>query len=218
MLARWSEGYDVVYGQRQSRQGETASKKLFAFLFYRIFERIAGLKVPRDTGDFRLMDRRAVNALQSLRERHRFVRGMVSWIGYHQIAVPYARPERFAGTTKYPFRKSLFLAIDAITSFTYAPLRLASYLGLITSLGAFLYILVVLALKLLGVNVSGYTSLMASILLLGGVQLLVLGILGEYVGRIFEQGQGRPLYLIDRIHGEPLASSSTAHSAAPFTQ
>jgi dolichol-phosphate mannosyltransferase len=218
MIARWSEGYDVVYGQRQSRQGETTSKKLFAFLFYRIFERIAGLKVPRDTGDFRLMDRRAVNALQSLRERHRFVRGMVSWIGHHQIAVPYARPERFAGTTKYPFRKSLFLAIDAITSFTYAPLRLASYLGLLTSLGAFFYILVVLALKILGVSVSGYTSLMASILLLGGVQLLGLGILGEYVGRIFEQGQGRPLYLIDRIHGEPLAHTSIAPPTAPFNQ
>lgn len=204
MIAEWRDGYDVVYGQRRLRHGESLSKKFFAFSFYRIFEKIAGLKVPRDTGDFRLMDRRAVNALQSLRERHRFVRGMVSWIGYHQKALLYDRPERFAGVTKYPFRKSLFLAIDAITSFTYAPLRLASYLGVATSILAFLYIFVIIVLKILGINFPGYTSIMASILLLGGVQLTVLGILGEYVGRIFEQGQGRPLYLIDTIEGEPL--------------
>ncbi len=209
MIEKWREGYDVVYGQRESRAGEPAAKLFFAFAFYRIFERIAKLNVPRDTGDFRLMDRRAVTALQSLQERHRFVRGMVSWIGYHQVALPYARPERFAGTTKYPFRKSLFLAIDAITSFTYAPLRLASYLGLLTSAFAFLYILVVIGLKIAGINFEGYTSLMASILLLGGVQLTFLGILGEYVGRIFEQGQFRPIYLIDRIHGEPLECSIT---------
>lgn len=209
MLQEWRDGYDVVYGQRRKRVGESTSKKFFAFAFYRIFEKIAGLKVPRDTGDFRLMDRRAVEALQSLRERHRFVRGMVSWIGYHQKAVQYDRPERFAGVTKYPFRKSLFLAIDAITSFTYAPLRLASYLGLATSALAFLYILVVVALKLVGISFPGYTSIMAAILLLGGVQLTVLGILGEYVGRIFEQGQQRPLYLIDQVQGEPLAHTSS---------
>lgn len=210
MIAEWRDGYDVVYGQRRVRHGESLAKKFFAFSFYRIFEKIAGLKVPRDTGDFRLMDRRAVDALQSLRERHRFVRGMVSWIGYHQKALPYDRPERFAGVTKYPFRKSLFLAIDAITSFTYAPLRLASYLGVATSLLAFLYIVVIVLLKILGINFPGYTSIMASILLLGGVQLTVLGILGEYVGRIFEQGQGRPLYLIDTIQGEPLGNQQTS--------
>ncbi len=210
MIAEWRDGYDVVYGQRRVRHGESLAKKFFAYSFYRIFEKIAGLKVPRDTGDFRLMDRRAVDALQSLRERHRFVRGMVSWIGYHQKALPYDRPERFAGVTKYPFRKSLFLAIDAITSFTYAPLRLASYLGVATSLLAFLYIVVVVLLKILGISFPGYTSIMASILLLGGVQLTVLGILGEYVGRIFEQGQGRPLYLIDTIQGEPLGRQQTS--------
>jgi dolichol-phosphate mannosyltransferase len=208
MIAEWRDGYDVVYGQRRTRHGESAAKRFFAFAFYRIFEKVAGLKVPRDTGDFRLMDRRAVDALQSLRERHRFVRGMVSWIGYHQKALPYDRPERFAGTTKYPFRKSLFLAIDAITSFTYAPLRIASYLGVATSMLAFAYIVVVILLKILGISFPGYTSLMASILLLGGVQLTVLGILGEYVGRIFEQGQQRPLYLVDQIQGEPLSAQS----------
>jgi dolichol-phosphate mannosyltransferase len=129
---------------------------------------------------------------------------MVSWIGYQQTPILYDRPERFAGETKYPFRKSLKLAFDAITSFSYAPLRLASYLGAIFSVLAFLYILVVIGLKIAGINFPGYTSIMASILLMGGVQLMMLGIVGEYVGRIFEQGQGRPLYLIDRIEGEPL--------------
>ncbi len=213
MIKDWRDGYDVVYGQRRVRHGESAAKKFFAFAFYRTFEKVAGLKVPRDTGDFRLMDRRAVTALQSLRERHRFVRGMVSWIGYHQKALQYDRPERFAGVTKYPFRKSLFLAIDAITSFTYAPLRIASYLGIATSALAFLYIIVVIVLKVLGISFAGYTSLMASILLLGGVQLTVLGILGEYVGRIFEQGQQRPLYLVDQIKGEPLEKAEPSRSA-----
>ena len=213
MIEAWNDGYDVVYGQRRKRAGESVSKKFFAFAFYRIFEKVAGLRVPRDTGDFRLMDRRAVDALQSLRERHRFVRGMVSWIGYHQKAIQYDRPERFAGVTKYPFRKSLFLAIDAITSFTYAPLRIASYLGFATSMFAFLYIGVVVVLKICGISFPGYTSIMAAILLLGGVQLSVLGILGEYIGRIFEQGQQRPLYLVDQVQGEPLDASVQTRQA-----
>lgn len=204
MLSKWKEGYDVVYGKRKERAGESHSKRFFAFAFYRIFAYVTGFEIPKDTGDFRLMDRRAVTALQSLREKHRFIRGMVSWIGYHQTPVHYDRPERFAGETKYPFRKSLFLAIDAITSFSYAPLRFASYMGVAVSAFAFVYIFVVLLLDVLGINYRGYTSMMGSILLLGGVQLIVLGIIGEYVGRIFEQGQGRPLYFIDRIEGEPL--------------
>lgn len=204
MLARWSQGYDVVYGKRRKRAGESLSKRLFAFAFYRIFKRLTGFELPSDTGDFRLMDARALIAFRSLRERHRFIRGMVSWIGYHQTPVFYDRPERFAGKTKYPFRKSLFLALDAITSFSYAPLRMASYLGVGVSLFAFMYIMLVVGLFFAGRNLPGYTSHMATILLLGGVQLIVLGIIGEYVGRIFEQGQGRPLYLIDAIQGEPL--------------
>jgi glycosyltransferase involved in cell wall biosynthesis len=207
MIALWQEGYDVVYGQRRERHGETISKKLFAHAFYRIFHRVTGFEIPRDTGDFRLMDRRTVVALQSLREKHRFIRGMVSWIGFHQTPIVYDRPERFAGETKYPFRKSLFLAIDAITSFSYAPLRFASYLGLSLSIMSFVYIFVIVGLKFLGINFPGYTSIMASVLLLGGVQLVVLGMIGEYVGRIFEQGQSRPLYFVDGIHGEPLRSS-----------
>lgn len=204
MLEKWRQGYDVVYGKRRERRGESVSKRFFAFAFYRVFKRVTGFELPQDTGDFRLMDRRAVNALQALRERHRFIRGMVSWIGYNQTPIYYDRPERFAGTTKYPFRKSLFLAIDAITSFSYAPLRMASYLGVWISFLAFIYILIVIGLKVAGINTRGYTSQMASMLLLGGVQLIVLGIIGEYVGRIFEQGQSRPLYFVDRIVGEPL--------------
>lgn len=204
MLELWRQGFDVVYGLRTKRAGETFLKKFFAFAFYRSIEKITKIKIPRDTGDFRLMDRKALNALLQLKEKHRFIRGMVSWVGFNQTPIPYQRPERFAGETKYPFRKSLMLAFDAITSFSYAPLRLASYLGAAISGFAFLYIAVVIILKFLNYNFSGYTSIMASILLLGGVQLIVLGIIGEYVGRIFEQGQNRPLYLIDDIKGEPL--------------
>lgn len=208
MLEKWMQGYDVIYGKRRSREGESASKKFFAHFFYRIFREITGFDMPRDAGDFRLMDRRAVRALQLLRERHRFIRGMVSWIGFNQTPVFYDRPPRHAGVTKYPFKKSFFLAIDAITSFSYAPLRLASYLGSAISIFSFLYIAVVIALKFMGVSFLGYTSIMASVLLLGGVQLLVLGIIGEYVGRIFEQGQARPLYLLEEVVGEPLDKDS----------
>lgn len=205
MLDRWNDGFDVIYGKRKKRLGESASKKLFAFLFYRTFKKLTGFELPSDTGDFRLLDRKALDALLKLRERHRFIRGMVSWVGFRQVAVFYDRPERFAGVTKYPFRKSLFLAVDAITSFSFAPLRFASYLGVGVSSFAFLYILVVLYLRFFtDISEPGYTSLMAAVLFLGGVQLCVLGLMGEYVGRIFEQGQKRPLYLIDEIKGEPL--------------
>ena len=207
MLEKWREGFDIVYGKRTSRRGEPLLKRLFAYLFYRTIRRFTGVVIPEDTGDFRLMDRCAVLALLALKERHRFIRGMVSWIGFNQTPIMYERPERYAGQTKYPFRKSLLLAVDAITSFSYAPLRLASYLGVAVSGFAFVYIVIVIVLKLLGISFSGYTSIMASILLLGGVQLIVLGIIGEYVGRIFEQGQNRPLYLVDQILGEPLKNS-----------
>ncbi len=204
MLELWKQGYDVVYGKRTTRQSESVSKKVFAGVFYRIFRKVTGLDIPTDTGDFRLMSRRSLDALLSLRERHRFLRGMVSWIGYNQTPIYYERPARFAGVTKYPFKKSLFLAIDAFTSFSFNPLRLASLFGGIVSLFAFIYIIVVLGLKILGRNLPGYTSLMGSVLLLGGVQLVVLGIMGEYIGRIFEQGQGRPLYFVEQVIGEPL--------------
>ena len=207
MLLKWQEGYDVVYGQRLVRKGEAPLKRLFAYCFYRLIKRITKIEIPVDTGDFRLMDRKAVNALLSLPEPHRFIRGMVAWIGYNQTAIRYERSERYAGDRKYTFKKSLLLALDAITSFSYLPLRLASYLGASISIFAFFYIIVVIVLKLMDINFPGYTSLMASILLLGGVQLMVLGIVGEYVGRIFEQGQKRPLYLVDQSLGSPLGQS-----------
>lgn len=203
MIELWKEGYDVVYGKRSSRAGETASKKFFAYAFYRILSRVAGVHIPEDTGDFRLMDRGALDALLGLRERHRFIRGMVSWVGFAQTPIFYQRAQRVAGETKYPFRKSLILAFNAIVSFSYAPLRMASYLGVALSGFAFIYLLVVIGLKIAHINVIGWTSLMGSILLLGGVQLMVLGIIGEYIGRIFEQGQNRPLYLIDKVVGNP---------------
>jgi len=210
MLQRWRDGYDVIYGQRTRRVGETLTKRFLAYSFYRVIHNLTKVYIPSDTGDFRFMDRRAVEALQSLREKHRFIRGMVSWVGFNQIPLPYSRPERFAGETKYPFRKSLLLAVDAITSFSTAPLRLATYIGSTLSVISFVYILVVLVLNMMGRNLPGYTSMMGSILLLGGIQLVVLGIIGEYVGRIFEQGQARPLYLIDRIEGEPLPAPLTS--------
>ncbi|NMC63868.1 MAG: glycosyltransferase family 2 protein [SAR324 cluster bacterium] len=213
MLKKWSEGYDVVYGQRTRRQGESFMKRLLAFGFYRIISTITKTNIPRDTGDFRLLDRRALDALLSLREKHRFVRGMVSWIGFHQTPILYERPERFAGETKYPVRKSLVLAFDAITSFSYAPLHLASYMGAGVSIFAFAYIVLVIILKFMDINLPGYTSMMASILLLGGIQLMVLGIMGEYIGRIFEQGQKRPLYFIEKIKGEPLSEMKVEDKA-----
>jgi dolichol-phosphate mannosyltransferase len=213
MIEKWRGGADVVYGQRSGRIGESWFKRGCAFLFYRVFERIIGIKVPRDTGDFRLLDRRAVRSLLELREPHRFVRGMVAWVGFRQEPIFYERPNREHGETKYPFRKSFFLAIDAITSFSYAPLRLATYLGVAISGFAFFYIFLVILLKILiwwGLDIQetpGYTSLMACLLLLGGVQLIVLGLIGEYVGRIFEQGQNRPLYLLDEVTPPPHLSS-----------
>jgi glycosyltransferase involved in cell wall biosynthesis len=203
MIKLWSDGFDVIYGKRQSRAGESVSKRFFAYSFYRILSKVAGVSIPQDTGDFRLMDRKALDALLSLKERHRFIRGMVSWVGFNQTPLIYKRAERFAGETKYPFKKSLLLAFNAIVSFSYAPLRIASYVGFATSIFAMLYIAVIILLKILGINVPGYTSMMATILLLGGIQLVVLGIIGEYIGRIFEQGQNRPLYIVSDISGEP---------------
>ncbi len=204
MIKKWQEGYFVAYGQRVARKGETASKKFFAYAFYRLISKISKINIPQDTGDFRLVDRKALNVLLSMKETQRFIRGMVAWVGFPQIPVPYCREERFAGTTKYPFKKSLILAFDAITSFSYAPLRLATYLGVLFSGISFVYFVIVVILKFLGINFAGYTSLMCTILMLGGIQLIVLGIVGEYVGRIFEQGQKRPLYIIQDIKGEPL--------------
>ena len=196
MVARWREGFEVVYGQREEREGETWFKLLTAKAFYRILRGITHIEIPVDTGDFRLMGPRAVEAFRALPERNRFIRGLVSWIGFPQTAVRYKRQARQVGETKFPVRKMLRFALDGITSFSFFPLRLATWTGFAVSLFAFLYIVVVLILKAVGVSWLGYTSLMASILFLGGVQLLMIGIMGEYLARIFEEVKRRPLYLV----------------------
>jgi dolichol-phosphate mannosyltransferase len=196
MVARWREGYEVVYGQREERAGETWFKLLTAKAFYRILRGITHVEIPVDTGDFRLMGPRAVEAFRALPERNRFIRGLVSWIGFPQTAVRYKRQARQVGETKFPVRKMLRFALDGITSFSFFPLRLATWTGFAVSLFAFLYIVVVLILKAVGVSWLGYTSLMASILFLGGVQLLMIGIMGEYLARIFDEVKRRPLYLV----------------------
>ncbi len=196
MLKKIDEGYEVVYAQRTAREGETAFKKWTAHGFYRLLRRWTNVEIPVDTGDFRLMGPRAVAAFRKLRERHRFIRGMTAWVGFRQTGVPYVRPPRTRGETKWPLRKMLRFAVDALTSFSHVPLQLASWLGFFVSCFAFLYILVVLYLKIRGINITGWTTLMFFILFLGGVQLVMIGVLGEYLGRIYEEIKRRPLYIV----------------------
>ncbi|HEY1681874.1 MAG TPA: glycosyltransferase family 2 protein [Candidatus Tumulicola sp.] len=202
-FARWREGYDVVYAVRRTRKGESPFKLFTAGLFYRTIKRLTKVSIPVDTGDFRLMSRRVVEALRRLPERHRFLRGMVSWVGYRQTGVEYDRDERSWGATKYPIPTMLRFAIDGITSFSDIPLRFASYFGFSVSAIAFVYALVVVVAKLLRIYPPGYTpgwaSTIVAVVFLGGVQLISLGILGEYLGRIYDEVKGRPLYLIDDI-------------------
>ncbi len=202
-FARWREGYDVVYAVRRTRKGESPFKLFTAGLFYRTIKRLTKVSIPVNTGDFRLMSRRVVEALRRLPERHRFLRGMVSWVGYRQTGVEYDRDERSWGATKYPIPTMLRFAIDGITSFSDIPLRFASYFGFSVSAIAFVYALVVVGAKLLRVYPPGYTPgwalTIVAVVFLGGVQLISLGILGEYLGRIYDEVKGRPLYLIDDI-------------------
>ncbi len=202
-LAKWQAGYDVVYAIRRIRKGESGFKLWTARLFYRIIKRLTNVAIPVDTGDFRLMSRRVVEALRRSRERHRFLRGMVSWVGFNQIGVLYDRDERHSGSTKYPLPKMIRFAIDGITSFSEIPLRFASYLGFTVSVLAFLYALIVIVAKLFRLNPPAYTpgwaSTIVAVVFLGGVQLISLGIIGEYLGRIYDQVKGRPLYLVSDI-------------------
>ncbi len=202
-VARWRDGYDVVYAVRRSRKGESLFKVLTARFFYRLVRRMTKVDIPVDTGDFRLMSRRVVEALQRSPERHRFLRGMVSWVGFRQVGVPYDRDERHSGVTKYPFAKMVRFAIDGITSFSDAPLRLASYLGFCSSAVAFVYALIVIVSKLFNLNPPAYTpgwaSTIVAVIFLGGIQLIGIGILGEYLGRIYEEVKGRPIYLISDV-------------------
>jgi dolichol-phosphate mannosyltransferase len=199
MFEKWRSGYQVVYGVRQTRKGEMLFKRATAALFYRLLRKMTPVDVPVDTGDFRLMDRRVVDELARMRERNRFVRGMVSWIGFRQCEVSYVREERFAGETKYPLAKMLKFALDGIFSFSDLPLKVSSLFGFIcaaTSLSFMAYGFVIKYVHPEGL-VPGWTSLFVAILFVGGVQLICLGILGEYLGRIYEEVKGRPLYVID---------------------
>jgi glycosyltransferase involved in cell wall biosynthesis len=196
LIARWKEGYEVVYAVREEREGESFFKKVTASLFYRLIYRITDVKIPLDTGDFRLLDRQAADVLRKMRERHRFPRGMAAWIGFRQIGVPYKRAARFAGETKYPFKKMLRLALDAITGFSYFPLQLATYFGFICAGISALAIPVVIVLRLTGYQAFlGQATTLIAVLFLGGVQLISLGIVGEYLGRIYSEVKGRPLYI-----------------------
>jgi polyisoprenyl-phosphate glycosyltransferase len=197
MVAKWRQGFDVVYARRRKREGETWFKLVTARLFYRLFAALIPIEVPLDTGDFRLMSRGVVVALRQLRESHRFVRGMVAWVGFKQTEVLYDRPGRFAGETKYPLRKMVRFALDGITSFSILPLRFATYVGMVSivaSLGVVVWALV--AKYVQHHVVEGWTGIIIAVAAFASVQLLMVGILGEYVGRIYEEVKRRPLYLV----------------------
>jgi dolichol-phosphate mannosyltransferase len=199
-LESWRSGYDVVYAVRRKRRGESQFKIFTAAAFYRIIRRLTNVSIPVDTGDFRLMSRRVVDTLKRSRERNRFLRGMVSWAGFNQTGIEYDRDERLSGVTKYPLRKMMKFAIDAVTSFSDVPLRMASYLGFTVSAAAFIYAIIIILFKAFRLGTPeyarGWASTMVVILFLGGVQLIGIGILGEYLGRIYDEVKGRPLYLI----------------------
>ncbi|MBX3700233.1 MAG: glycosyltransferase family 2 protein [Dokdonella sp.] len=203
-VAHWREGYDVIYGTRASRAGESGFKKFTAAGFYRLMERLSSTPIPRDTGDFRLLSRRVLDALGQVRERQRFMKGLFTWVGYRQLSIVYHRDARHAGTSKWNYWRLWNFALDGITSFSGAPLKLATYVGLAASLAAFLFGLWVLGKALLlGDPVRGYPSLMVVVLFLGGVQLMALGMIGEYLGRLYVEAKQRPLYLVDEYVAPP---------------
>lgn len=197
LIAKWREGYEVVYAVRAEREGESWFKLATASLFYRLIYRITDVDIPLDTGDFRLIDRKVVDILCQMRERHRFLRGMASWVGFRQVGVFYKRAARFSGSTKYPIKKMVKFASDAITGFSYFPLQVATYMGFFSAGLSILAIPVVVALRLAGSQAFfGQATTLIAVLFLGGVQLISLGILGEYIGRLYDEAKGRPLYIV----------------------
>jgi glycosyltransferase involved in cell wall biosynthesis len=202
MIARWRDGYDVVYGLRTDRSGETTFKLWTAKIFYYMLNHVSRVQIPPDVGDFRLMNRRVVNALLAMPERDRFLRGMISWIGYKQVAVLYERAPRFAGASKYPLLKMLRFALDGILSFSFAPLRVATWMGFIAMLMAFAGIVYAILLRLYTTDwVRGWASIFVAVLFMGGVQLVTIGIIGEYIGRIYDEVKQRPLYFVQERLG-----------------
>jgi glycosyltransferase involved in cell wall biosynthesis len=210
MIGKWKEGYEVIYGKRLKRRGETLFKKWTAYLFYRFLKTMTSFEIPIDTGDFRLIDRKVCDVLKSLTEKNRYVRGLISWVGFRQTAVEYDREERWAGETKYPLRKMIQFAMDAIASFSYKPLRLATYLGFSLSGVSFLYFLIVVYQKLFtDSTLTGWSSIVAINLFFNGIMLVILGIIGEYIGRIYDESKGRPLYIIQEKTGYRQPSAPT---------
>jgi dolichol-phosphate mannosyltransferase len=205
MVDRWREGYEVAYGVRSDREGETFIKLKTAAWYYRLLGRMTKIDIPPNVGDFRLLSRRVVDHLTQLREKDRFVRGLVSWIGFRQIGVVYKRDKRFAGETKYPFRKMLKFAFDGITSFSTVPLKIATWTGYSAAVTAVLYLLGVFVQWLLGYTVAGWATIMVALLFLGSIQLICIGILGEYLGRIFNEVKPRPMYVIEEELSSPEA-------------
>jgi dolichol-phosphate mannosyltransferase len=201
MVAEWRTGVDVVYGVRSEREGETAMKLMTASMFYRLLGRVTNVQIPANVGDFRLMSRRVVEQLKLLREKDRFVRGLVSWVGFRQTGVTYHREARSAGVTKYPLGKMIKFAFDGITSFSTAPLKLATWTGYLAALAAVLYLISVFVQRALGITVEGWATIMVAMLFMGSVQLICLGILGEYLGRIFNEVKPRPMYVIEERLG-----------------
>lgn len=200
MIGKWREGYDVVYGKRLERKGDSFFKKASASIFYRFLRKMTDVDIPIDTGDFRLIDRKVCDALKSVNERNRFLRGIISWLGFKQTGVEFTRDKRFAGETKYPLRKMLKFAFDAIASFSFKPLKLASYTGMLLSALSFVYLLVVLYQRFFtDRTIQGWTSIVAVNLLFNGIVLIILGIIGEYIGRIYDEAKGRPLYIIQQL-------------------
>ncbi len=216
LVAKWREGYDVVYAKRRSREGETWLKRVTANSFYRVMERMSKVPIPRDTGDFRLLDRRVVEVIKRLPERTRFMKGLFAWVGYRQAEVMYDREPRHSGQTKWNYWRLWNFAIDGIASFSLAPLRMWSYVGIGFAVLSFLYgSFLLLRTLVLGIDVPGYASLMVAVLFLGGVQMVSLGILGEYLGRVYEEVKGRPLYLVRDTYGAekvPLAPEASAQT------
>jgi glycosyltransferase involved in cell wall biosynthesis len=198
MIAEWKNGYQVVYGVRGEREGETAFKLATASLFYRLIRKITSVDIPLDAGDFRLMDRRVVDAMKQMREQKRFMRGLSVWVGFKQKGLTYKRDARKAGETKYPLKKMIRFALDGITAFSYLPLQLATYFGFVTAALSFIFLIVVVVLRLTGDGEAfyGQASTLASVLFLGSVQLIFLGVIGEYLGRIYDEVKRRPLYIV----------------------
>ena len=199
LVERWRDGAEVIFAQRVRRRGETRFKLLTASLFYHLIRRITAVNIPQDTGDFRMLDRSVVDALVKMREHHRFMRGLSAWVGFRQEAVPYERHERYAGTTKYPFGKMLRFSVDAITSFSHVPLQLATSLGFILAGLSLVGIIAAVLLRVLGHAIVGQASTLILVLFLGGIQLIFLGIIGEYLARIYDEVRARPLYVVREV-------------------